>query len=121
MSSDMQLDRAQADLAGLAYAKTFELLISLMGAPWVADDEPPSLDEEEVRRNRVRYAMPVGQGALLALIEYIWVTAPVGGTKDELARMMGANVNLLLDRATAMRTAGHFWTDTASLAGRREP
>lgn len=97
-----------------ARAKTLLALMALFGPAWALDGSPPTHSEDAIRRWRRDIALPLGQGAYLAVAEFFQITAPPGAPADKLHAHMTSNLEIVVAEAAARHEAGEFWLHVAS-------
>jgi hypothetical protein len=90
--------------------RVIRILIGTFGEAWATDPAPASRDPSEVDRVRREYVAPVFAGALRALIQFAWITAPPGSTVDQIQAHMEGNLRALTAIVTPPIPAGDFWT-----------
>jgi hypothetical protein len=107
-----QMTDAQMEELRAAQLAVFTTLLQTFGAAWADDPRPPSNSPEEIARLRAALAVPMTAGALAAVMAFVWVTAPPGGTLEQLGAHMKANVDRFLAERDfeSLGEAGSFWT-----------
>lgn len=109
------LNDAQQAIADEIGAELFVEITQAFGQRWSADEEiEPSAAPLMRELARLRYAIPVGMGAMLAMARYAWEMAPPGSSAAMLVGHMTATAHAAAVAVLADGgEAGGFWREVA--------
>lgn len=113
MAERVTFDQRGNVIADETRAAFLKALMETFGYVWANDpaDRPFGADPATISADRQAAVLPVAAGCHLALLQFMWLTAPPGGTVEQLLDGHNASTAELhrTDDVTLGLPAGHFW------------
>ncbi len=103
-------DKAALNLAATTNEAVRALLWHGFGTAWAVGPYPADREPDTIARVRHDLVLPAYSGGLQALAQFAWMTAPPGGTMEQLLQHLHGNVAIAGGQVTG--PAGHFWLNT---------